>query len=137
MKPRPLYRWKTFWLGLIILAFLCWAWASSMERYLVIRAHSPIGWIGIGQNQGQAGLFAHKSKGGWSIDVTDFKLDGRVQRLPEMWKFHTSSWGIIVASHFWFVLFFTIPWAALLTWRWRGTQRLPAGSAEPPARRNT
>jgi hypothetical protein len=30
MTPRRLYRWKTFWLGVLVLAFLGWAWIRSM-----------------------------------------------------------------------------------------------------------
>ena len=30
MTPRPLYRWKSFWLGALVLAFLGWAWIRSM-----------------------------------------------------------------------------------------------------------
>ena len=29
MKPRPFYRWKSFWLGLCVLVFLGWAWRAS------------------------------------------------------------------------------------------------------------
>lgn len=27
--PRPFYRWKSFWLGVLVLGFLGWAWAES------------------------------------------------------------------------------------------------------------
>ena len=29
MKPRPFYRWKSFWLGLFVLVFFGWAWWDS------------------------------------------------------------------------------------------------------------
>jgi hypothetical protein len=25
MKPRPIYRWKSFWLGVVVVAFMGWA----------------------------------------------------------------------------------------------------------------
>lgn len=31
-SPRPFYRWKTFWLGLLTLTFLSWAWWDSFQR---------------------------------------------------------------------------------------------------------
>ncbi|WP_193212867.1 hypothetical protein [Luteolibacter marinus] len=35
MKPPPLQRWKSFWFGAIVLAFLGWAsWQSFGPRYL-------------------------------------------------------------------------------------------------------
>jgi hypothetical protein len=30
MHPRPLYRWKSFWVGMLFLGFLGWAWASTL-----------------------------------------------------------------------------------------------------------
>ena len=30
MSRRPIYRWKSFWLGVVVLCFLGWAWARSM-----------------------------------------------------------------------------------------------------------
>jgi len=30
MTPRPIYRWKSFWLGVILLLFLAWSWERSM-----------------------------------------------------------------------------------------------------------
>lgn len=29
MPPRPIYRWKSFWLGIFILAFLGWGWIRA------------------------------------------------------------------------------------------------------------
>ena len=29
MKPRPIHRWKSFWLGLSVVLFLAWAWLDS------------------------------------------------------------------------------------------------------------
>jgi hypothetical protein len=31
MPPRPLYRWKSFWLGVFVLGFLAWAWLDSKQ----------------------------------------------------------------------------------------------------------
>jgi hypothetical protein len=31
MRPRPLYRWKSFWLGLFVACFLAWACWDSMS----------------------------------------------------------------------------------------------------------
>ncbi|MEK7951734.1 hypothetical protein WKV53_14545 [Luteolibacter sp. Y139] len=31
MKPRAFYRWKSFWLGVMVLGFLTWAWWDSIH----------------------------------------------------------------------------------------------------------
>ena len=36
--PRPLYKWKSFWLGILVLGFLGWAWWDSFP-------HRFIAWI--------------------------------------------------------------------------------------------
>ena len=125
MTPRPLYRWKSFWLGLIAIAFLCWAWSISMERYTTIHLRSPVGWIAIGQFQGEAGIFASKVKSLWATDIFDAKLDGSILGQPEMWKLSKTSWGILITSHFWPITIITLTWATFLTWRMRRIQRLP------------
>lgn len=35
MTPRPPYRWKSFWGGILILSFLVWAWTKSMDETLL------------------------------------------------------------------------------------------------------
>ncbi|MEK7951674.1 hypothetical protein [Luteolibacter soli] len=32
MTSRPWYRWKSFWLGVVVLGFFGWAWMRSMTR---------------------------------------------------------------------------------------------------------
>jgi hypothetical protein len=32
MSPRPPYRWKSFWLGLFVLAFMSWAWWDGLRN---------------------------------------------------------------------------------------------------------
>ena len=68
---RPLYRWKTFWLGLLVLIFLGWAWHASKDRFTVYRGDSPIAWLAIGQYQGEAGLFSGHPTGTWKYIVSD------------------------------------------------------------------
>ena len=31
MTPRPLYKWKSFWLGILVLGFLGWAWLANVR----------------------------------------------------------------------------------------------------------
>ena len=36
MTPRPFYRWKSFWFGLLVLVFLGWVWADSQRHGAVV-----------------------------------------------------------------------------------------------------
>ena len=62
MKPRPFYRWKSFWLGLCVLVFLAWASLDSRQyasgcdmpvaggRFFAIRAQDST-WLAFGRGQ--------------------------------------------------------------------------------------
>lgn len=39
MTPRPIHRWKTFWIGILILTFLSWAWVHSRTHDDLVRFH--------------------------------------------------------------------------------------------------
>ena len=43
MKPRPFYRWKSFWLGLCVLVFLGWAWERSEYNPRGATWYPPLG----------------------------------------------------------------------------------------------
>jgi hypothetical protein len=32
MTPRPLHKWKSFWLGILVLGFLGWAWMRGRDH---------------------------------------------------------------------------------------------------------
>lgn len=36
MRPRPIYRWKCFWFGLLVLVFIAWAAGDSFSRQFVV-----------------------------------------------------------------------------------------------------
>jgi len=39
MKPRPFYKWKSFWLGVVVLVFMGWAaWKSRSEDHVLTAA---------------------------------------------------------------------------------------------------
>ena len=53
MKPRPLYRWKSFWFGVLIIVFLVWGWirSSTHADYLSWKQGNLA--LGAGQLGGQ------------------------------------------------------------------------------------
>jgi len=58
MSPRPLHRWKSFWLGLLVLIFLGWAWLRSMSYHEGIRWFNWDWGVMIGQGPEGVGLYA-------------------------------------------------------------------------------
>lgn len=39
MPPRPIHRWKTLWLGIILVTFLSWAWWQSTHTSAYFRCY--------------------------------------------------------------------------------------------------
>ncbi|RYD33940.1 MAG: hypothetical protein EOP87_10095 [Verrucomicrobiaceae bacterium] len=130
MTTRPLYRSKTLWLGILVLIFLGWAWHVSLDRFTLFRLDNPLGYIAIGQYQGEAGLFSMSgSRRSWNLNITDVPRASRISSCREIWERATSNNGVVVASHGWLILAFTLPWLALLARRSQRMKRHATGSA--------
>jgi hypothetical protein len=41
MIPRPIYRWKSFWFGVLVVGFLGWAWVRSLNHFDTMKV-----WVG-------------------------------------------------------------------------------------------
>lgn len=134
VTPRPPYRWKILWLGLLALIFLGWAWHKSKDRFTVYRGDTPIGWLAVGQYQGQAGLFSSifrpDSVGNtWRYILSDEQSTSDI--FEKEWEAGSSQFGLIVAPHSRIILVLLIAWTALLIWRWRRIKHLTDPPAQP------
>jgi hypothetical protein len=41
MTPRPIYKWKSFTLGVVVLVFLGWAWVRSVQHRDAVTVYFP------------------------------------------------------------------------------------------------
>ena len=57
MTPRPIYRWKSFWLGLFVACFLAWAWRDSY------RVGAGLSLEGRGRNHRWTGMDTDERQG--------------------------------------------------------------------------
>lgn len=122
-----LHRSLTFWSGLLVMAFICWAWADS-ARYT-----SGIGYTAENLrvnliNSGNGGsavclLFGRGVKGAEPWDSARLPVweEGSIFAMPQILK---SDDGLpstqIFIPHWLLLLAVAVPWAALLLWRaWR------------------
>ena len=67
MTPRPIYRWKTFWLGLFVACFIAWSWCDSMSsssevEWRQIYARNGMGGIWVMRNSTYSAEFARKRR---------------------------------------------------------------------------
>lgn len=115
MTPRPLYRWKSFWFGVLVLAFLGWAWARALTHTEVILIKGVyVGQIG--------GRFIVDRESGSTLELP-FKASSRPSRSP--FKFGApvlkgsddGGWDWSFA-HWFPILLFILAWIGWHAWRW-------------------
>jgi hypothetical protein len=138
MFPRPLYRWKSFWLGLMGLLFLVWAWlhsvresagitwiSSTRDRALLIaqsQAHVEIEYFSPPFDSGSLA----PGFGGWT-DTNRFRAD----LFPPALESHNKSGngaGIAIASWLIVVTYLTVV-TGILAWRWRRIKQKAASDS--------
>lgn len=136
---RPMYQWKSFWLGVMLLLFLGWAWQQGMRANQWMRVSTPGIAFGVNQYEGQAGVFVNltKEKGKVSRgsssrkDAVLFPFLGQVSlgkvngAYHPMWHFRARF------AHWFLMLAVAVGWAGWLAWKWKREQRRASGGDIP------
>jgi hypothetical protein len=123
MTPRPIYRWKSFWLGGVVLVFLGWAWVRSMERSedVTVMKGSRI-WIWSSQSASLTCTVTtlpmkFPSKLGFDANVI---VNDHHDYFPKAFSHRGEPGMEFYQIAYWFVMvFFLVPWLAFLFWRVR------------------
>jgi hypothetical protein len=140
MRQRPVYRWKSFWLGVLVLAFLGWAWVRSMswEIYLSWGTETrgalvftnrtgevSLGWLGY-QPGGEAAYMLGLMDGSGEVwppgEAPWFPRFAEVKSEPGVYRSFTM-------AHWFVMVMFAMAWGAMLTWRWRKHRGLESKAA--------
>ena len=125
MNPRPLYRWKSFSFGILILIFLGWGWVRSMGAgdYLAING-SFDEVLRIDQSGGCIAVV-------WLLPNPIFSLpevplskmfgetDARWFPPPLKHWSPVDGWASVAVAHWFLILLFLAAWGGWLAWRWR------------------
>ncbi|MCW1885500.1 hypothetical protein OKA04_12240 [Luteolibacter flavescens] len=118
MQPRPLYHWKSFWLGLFVGLFLVWAWHDSLTN--------AVGGC-YGKPGGTGYMFTRKNGESFLSVVTPWFASGLIWNYAGAWDPRTDLRSMQEHGR---VNFIRIPdavvgisfvwlWCELLGWRWR------------------
>jgi hypothetical protein len=150
MPPRPIHRWKTFWLGILVLIFLGWAWQDSRRHetsFSAIREYSWA-WLPVGISHADSRLTirsTHQLGPREAVCTSRGKFHFFRQRTTPTEEPLTLNWKtypnfispeaniglqLIEIPHWFLILLCLISWLAFLTWRWLRMKRQAAGSAE-------
>ena len=126
MPPRSLYRWKTFWFGLLIVVFFAWAWWDSHRHF------SAITWIGKGlvwSGDGHIGCGPVPNPTTLPFEIQTARIPLEDIRLKSIIK-------TITIPHWLFFETFLFLWFLILGWRTRRhlhkSQRLPGQCSGGP-----
>jgi hypothetical protein len=128
---RPLRRWKSFWFGVLVNAFLGWAWVRAINHYdAVTWTRGP---VDFGLSQGIEGVGFYAVELPTSL-TPGFRIAGRrgtsqSKSIPRMitWRndgipglIHHRS---VHVAHWFLILLFVVPWSGWLVWRQRRFKR--------------
>lgn len=126
MSPRPLYRWKSFWFGLLTSVFMGWASWDSHNLWSSCVYHTGKTDIAVARWRSRTFLAVEPF-----VTTADGPLFSRLnpsdfgQTTPD--AFVRSSWGDAVVLPDAAVFFpFLLAWAGWLGWRIRRNKRLQA-----------
>jgi hypothetical protein len=121
MTPRPLYRWKSFWLGVVVLVFLGWAWVRSVQHRDAVTLYFP---------SAQHSLTLASRAGSCTVIWEDLPTAGvtwpaftTISKPMRSGTWFQEAVGIYDwrwAVAYWFlILLFLGPWLGVLFWRVR------------------
>lgn len=136
MTPRPFHRWKSFWLGIFVLASLAWAWVRSMSYVEGIFWMSGKHSISAGQAFGSVFLNWDGSRPPtshpifvWAREAAPvgqpwFHKAVNVETYPKQLQ--------LTFAHWFLMLVLLFPWTTFLLWRYRRMKRfaVTTGSTE-------
>ncbi len=137
MTPRSLYRWKSFWFGVLVLVFLSWSWVRSMVAGDYIPINGSLEEVArIDQSGGRIAV-------GWVLENPVFSLpeiplamqfqQGELPWFPAAVKYWSpvDGWGAVGVAHWFLIVLFLAAWAGCLAWRRRRMRKFffPPGDA--------
>lgn len=140
MTPRPLYRWKSFWLGVLVIVFLGWAWMRSISRMEGGEYFTALTGPGMIAQRSGTVIFAWNdpTAGGDPVRFLSVEAGTEDESLPpafelDRWDME-QGWGEstrCAIAHWFLILLFLAPWSGWLIWRWRAMSRTPTADTIP------
>lgn len=131
MHPRPLHRWKSFWLGLLVLIFLGWAWQRSIRH---------LDSFGIANSAGSIGGLVYQRDSTVILTAPGtMPISPGIRRFTILLPYprnyplvppplsvgrnQSQLYHTIIIAHWLLLLLFFVPWFGFLFWRVRRKKR--------------
>jgi hypothetical protein len=137
MTARPIHRWKSFWLGVLVLSFLGWAWVRSMHRIDEISYKVPTSSRSWGACTGFGAVLMGCSDDPFAPDGLRFSSsranpDWGTTWFPDAILLEggaDESWQNFSIAHWFLILLFLVSWTGFLL---RRVRRMRRGGEMPP-----
>lgn len=133
---RPLSRWKSLWFGLLVIAFLGWAWLRSATWGDAVC--EPIRHRTCVLGQGSGAFYLVVYPGSSSAPPRPARGFSSYRRDPAgIWLRPAIAWNLDMGlqrywiAHWFLILLFVVPWSGWLIWRWRALSLSPTANAVP------
>ena len=117
--PRPLIKWKSFWLGILVLGFLGWAWvrSSHLAEFMNWKVREDLS-LRIAHSGGSLDVWVETTPSDFSpLGLVTSSADHPTNWFPE--RAVTFSDGLYSFSYWLIILLFLVPWVGFLAWRVR------------------
>ena len=134
MMPRPFYRWKSVWFGVLVLGFLAFCWARSQQEYEGVywNARDFTAWLGASSGE-VSFTWAEIGNTDTSVGFQQFGPPSGVYWFPRAATYISLGSEIVSVAYWFLILLFLIPWSGFLAWRWRRQHNLTKADDTAPA----
>lgn len=125
---RPIYQWKSFWLGVVVLLCLGWGWQQAMRMDQWVNVTTPVMTFGASQWNGRAGMHVNSARQGWGVSTNARLRKGGADWFPwamdadvaKRGKAPNREWQVYARFAHWFlILVFVTVWWAWLARQWK------------------
>lgn len=128
MTPRPFYRWRSFWLGVLVIVFLGWAWMRSISRTEGWEYSTTVTRSGVLAQRSGTVVLAWNDPSAVGDPVQFFSHEMAPEDSPLPPAFELDRWDmepgrgetiLCTIAHWFLILLFLVPWCGWLAWRLR------------------
>jgi hypothetical protein len=130
VRPRPLIKWKSFWLGTLVLGFLAWTWTRGKGHNESVSCGIAGHSAGIGNSHGHLGVFynginhpgvRYTGNPGATSYPFHSPVDATARKASRTGPTHAH----VFVAHWFLIVVFLVSWLGFLFWRIR-RQRKPS-----------
>ena len=125
MTPRPMYCWKSFWLGVFVVCFFAWAWRDSLRTDTWMQRIWASGRLGMIRVQGVTWVY-RDAEAFFDLNGVQRRATQYSAKEVEEMEFEGADFPYVKIPDGAVWACFAVVWGGWMVWRWRrGLKRTP------------